>query len=106
MIGTPGKPELLVTVGQERSSSDFDFEVINGRWAGTYFNGHITVWDPPSGSHSSVEKMEILTDNQDRLRHIIGEWREVFYNWDNVSYVAPQPKIPQYPAVWDDDIPF
>lgn len=106
MLGTAGKPSLLVSVEQELSESMFDFHVINGRWDGTFIDGHITVWNPPSGSWSSLDKLEILTDNQDRLRHIVGEWREVFYNWDNVNYVAPRPKLPSYPAAWDDDIPF
>lgn len=106
MLGTRVRPELLVVVEQERGLSDFDFRVVNGAWNGTFFNGHITVWDPPSGSYTTMDKMEILTDNQDRLRHKVGEWREAFYNFDNENYVAPLPKPVVYPSIWDDDIPF
>jgi hypothetical protein len=45
--------------------------------------------------------MEILCDNQDRLR---GDWPDVFEHFDDPSYVGPVPK--PFPADWDDDIAF
>lgn len=106
MLGTKERPSLLVTVKQEYSPTHFDFEVINGRWDGTYTDGYITIhhpWEP----FTSLDKMEILCDNQDRLRSggWYGEYNDVFANFHNPDYVAPKPK----PVVFDDmddDIPF
>ena len=101
MLGTKDCPSLLVDVQQEKSPSEFDFWVINGAWQGSFYNGYVTVhhpWNP----HSSLDKVEILTDNQDRLR---GEYQEVFDNFDNVDYVAPK-REPVVFAGMDDDIPF
>lgn len=103
MLGNSNKPSLLVSVEQEKSPTEFDFRVINGCWDGTFTNGYVTVWGCPSGDFSSLDKVEILSDNQDRMRHKVGEWREVFVNWDNPDYVAPMPKVVSYD---DDDIPF
>jgi hypothetical protein len=102
MLGTVERPSLLVDIEQEKSSSEFDFWVVNGAWHGTFTNGHITVWDPPTGSWSKLDIDEILCDNQDRLR---GDYQEVFNNFDNPNYVAPN----REPVVFhnmDDDIPF
>jgi hypothetical protein len=102
MLGTVERPSLLVDIEQEKSSSEFDFWVVNGAWHGTFTNGHITVWDPPTGSWSKLDIDEILCDNQDRLR---GDYQEVFNNFDNPNYVAPK----REPVVFhdmDDDIPF
>lgn len=106
MLGTKDDPSLLVNLGQEKSPTEFDFWVVNGCWAGTYTNGRITIWGAPSGDFSSLDKIEILTDNQDRLRCKIGEYQEVFNNFSNPDYVAPKPEKFVAPAVWDDDIPF
>jgi hypothetical protein len=101
MLGIKEQPSLLVDVQQEKSPSEFDFWVVNGAWSGTFYNGHVTVhhpWNP----HCDLHHVEILTDNQDRLR---GEYQEVFNNFDNVDYVAPRCE----PVVFDDmddDIPF
>jgi len=105
ILGTQGKPSLLVEVEQERNSDEFDFWVVNGAWRGVFYKGYITVLGCPSGDFSSLEKIEILTDNQDRLRYMGGEWRTVFENFDNESYVAPLPKV-VYDRFEDDDIPF
>lgn len=102
MLGTKERPSLLVNIEQEKSPTEFDFWVVNGAWYGTYTNGHITVWDPPSGSWSSLMKDEILCDNQDRLR---GDYNDVFDNFDNVDYVALKPKVVVFYDM-DDDIPF
>lgn len=76
--------------------------VVNGCWEGKFINGYITVKDAPSGSFSSLDKLEILCDNQDRLR---GDYDEVFYNFDNPNYVAPKRKEVSF-SDFDDDIPF
>lgn len=107
MLGANGRPSLLVSVNQEYDCNHFDFRVVNGAWDGTFYNGYITVhhpWNP----FSSLDKMSILTDNQDRLRSgdHYGDYHEVFANFHNPSYIAPKPEPAAYPASWDDDIPF
>ena len=102
MLGTKDQPSLLVDIGQEHSPTNFEFWVVNGAWEGTFKDGYITIhhpWNP----HSSLEKVEILSNNQDRLR---GEYQEVFDNFHNPDYVAPVPKGFVAPAGWDDDIAF
>jgi hypothetical protein len=102
MLGTKEQPSLLVDIEQEKSPTEFDFWVVNGAWHGTFTNGHITVWDPPTGSWSKLDIDEILCNNQDRLQ---GDYQEVFDNFDNPDYVAPR----REPVVFhdmDDDIPF
>ena len=108
MLGTKERPELLVNVGQEYSPTHFDFWVVNGAWNGTYYNGHVTVHDCPSGDYSSLDKVEILCNNQDRLRSSdwSGGYQEVFNNFHDETYVAPKPEPVKLPASWDDDIPF
>jgi len=106
MLGTKDKPSLLVNIEQEKSPTEFDFWVVNGAWKGTYTNGHVTVWHPDY-PWSDLEKTEILCDNQDRLRSVPHYgYQEVFDNFHDESYVAPKPKPVEYPASWDDDIPF
>jgi hypothetical protein len=106
MLGTKDRPSLLIEVGQEHAPDHFDFWVVNGAWNGTFYNGYVTVhhpWNP----HSSLDKVEILCDNQDRLRSVPHyEYQEVFNNFNNPDYVAPKPKKFVTPASWDDDIPF
>lgn len=107
MLGTKDRPSLLVDVGQELAPDHFDFWVVNGAWSGTYYNGYITVHNCPGGDYSSLDKVEILCNNQDRLRSVPSyEYQEVFNNFDNPDYVAPKPKKVELPADWDDDIPF
>ena len=110
MLGTAERPSLLVNVKQEYLPTHFDFWVVNGAWDGTYTDGYITIhhpWNP----HSSLEKVEILCDNQDRLRS--SDWsdgyhsyQEVFDNFHDENYVAPKREPVTLPASWDDDIPF
>ncbi len=102
MLGTMGKPSLLVTVEQERSPTDFDFWVANGAWDGIFNNGHVTILGCPSGDFSDLNQTEILCDNQNRLR---GSWQTVFDNFDNPDYVAPAAKVVDFSDL-DDDIPF
>jgi hypothetical protein len=103
MLGSTDCPSLLIELEQEKSPTEFDFWVINGHWSGTFTTGHITVWDCPTGDFSSLEKIEVLTDNQDRLR---GDYQDVFDNFGNPDYVAPRREKVVLPACWDDDIPF
>lgn len=100
MLGTKDQPSLLVDVEQEKSPTEFDFWVVNGAWQGTYTNGYVTIHHPDR-PWTELEKIEILTDNQDRLR---GDYQEVFNNFGDPDYVAPKPK--KVESFWDDDIPF
>lgn len=107
MLGTTERPELLVNVKDDYNPAHFDFWVVNGNWDGTYINGYVTVhhpWNP----FSTLDKVEILCDNQDRLRSSdwSGGYQEVFNNFSNPEYVAPDRKKVQLPADWDDDIAF
>ena len=99
-------PSLLVNVKQEYSPTHFDFWVVNGNWDGTYTDGYITVHHPRE-PFSLLNKMEILCDNQDRLRSSdwYGEYSDVFANFHNPDYVAPKPAPVVYDDM-DDDIPF
>lgn len=101
MLGVDGQPDLLVEVFDFSNRDQFDFEVINGRWHGKYTNGHLTI-DAPYGAWSTLDTVEILCDNQDRLR---GDYTDVFANFDNPNYYAPKPLF-KVPDNWDDDIPF
>lgn len=107
MLGTKERPSLLVNIKQEYNKDHFDFWVVNGNWDGTYYNGHITVWHPDY-PWTELEKIEILSDNQDRLRSSdwSGGYQEVFNNFNDPLYIAPKPKKVELPASWDDDIPF
>ena len=102
MLGTKDNPSLLVNVEQEHSSTHFEFWVVNGCWRGVFTNGYITILGCPSGNFSSLEKSEIICDNQDRLR---GEYNTVFENFYNIDYVSPVPKHIVFDDM-DDDIPF
>lgn len=106
MLGINGRPDLLVDIAQEYTPDHFDFNVVNGRWEGTYYKGYVTVhhpWNP----YSSLEKVDILCDNQDRLRCVPWyEYQQAFDNFHNPNYIAPKPAPVVYPSSWDDDIPF
>ena len=104
MLGTKDRPSLLIELEQEKSPTEFDFWVVNGAWRGVFTNGYITILGCPGGDYSSLEKIEILCDNPDRLR---GDYDTVFENFNNVDYVAPVP-VPKRVvfADMDDDIPF
>jgi hypothetical protein len=101
MLGTKDNPSLLVNLEQEKSPTEFDFWVVNGAWKGTYTNGYVTVWHPDN-PWTDLDMTEILSDNQDRLR---GDYQEVFDNFDNPAYVAPN-IVRKYYEEFDDDIPF
>ena len=101
MLGTKNEPSLLIDIQQEYSSTHFDFWVVNGAWQGTFYIGYITIHHPHY-PWSNLDKMEILCDNQDRLR---GNYQDVFEHFHDVNYVAPKKKVVR--TTWDDDdIPF
>jgi hypothetical protein len=110
MLGTPGNPSLLVTVEDNFDPALFKFRVINGAWDGVFTNGHVTVLGiPGGGDYSDLGITEILCTNQDRLRSDFtqfGSYDEVFYNFHNPNYVAPQYKKFEVPVDWDDNIAF
>jgi hypothetical protein len=98
MLGRNNQPELLIEVSDQRSPADFDFYVVNGAWEGKFTDGVVTVL-----KYGTVhEGVEVLTDNQDRLR---GNYQTVFDNFDNPDYVAPKSTF-EIPESWEDDIPF
>lgn len=100
MLGLGGKPSLLISTEKEHSPDHFDFWVINGAWEGTYHQGNITCWSPYA-PWSNLDKVDILSDNQDRLG---GDYNDVFANWDNSNYVHPKrDEVLEYD---DDDVPF
>lgn len=101
MIGCEEQPVLLVDVDTNYDPNDFDFYVINGNWDGRYHNGFISVFECPGGDFTSLEKCQILTDNQHRLR---GDYQTVFREFTNVNYVAPFRTAIEID--YDDDIPF
>lgn len=108
MLGRDNQPNLLVNVKEDYTPECFDFWVVNGAWEGTYTNGYITIKGCPTGDFSSLDKMEVLTDNQDRLRsnNGFGEYEAVFSNFNNPDYVAPKQNKFVEPESWDDDVAF
>lgn len=100
MLGTNGQPELLVSVGNFLDRNMFDFHVINGGWGGKYINGRITV-NHPCEPFSTMERFEILCDNQDRLRCNYRDYQDVFNNFHNVDYKGPEVK--HIVNRWDDE---
>ena len=110
MLGNGNTPSLLVSVDDNYDPTNFKFSVINGAWDGVFTNGHVTVLGiPGGGDYSDLGITEILTDNQDRLRSDFtnfGSYNEVFANFDNPNYVAPEYKRYTKFDDMDDDIPF
>jgi hypothetical protein len=107
MLGKQGCPELLVEVDEKHTHNwvshrrHFAFWVVNGAWKGTFTDGVVEVFTPYSKEASLVSGVEVLTDNQDRLR---GDYQTVFENFDNPDYVAPH--YPSFKTRDHDDIPF
>lgn len=101
MLGLDDTPSLLVNVEQEYAPDHFEFWVVNGAWQGTFYQGKITVWHPDN-PRSDLVDLEILTQDQDRLR---GDYQAVFDNWGNPDWTAPKAR-PVEQGAWDDDIPF
>lgn len=107
MLGRDGKPDLLVEAeSSELQTGSFDFEVVNGCWKGHFHpNGMISIFGCPGGAWSTFDDapLVVLTSNQDRLR---GYYVDVFDNFDDPNYVAPQKTTREYDDFLDDDIPF
>ena len=103
MLGSKDNPSLLVDVSEDFDLDIFEFWVVNGAWKGKYIDGWITIYGAPGGDFSSLDRVEILTDDQDRLR---GDYNDVFNNFDNVDYVAPKSEPVVFADMMDDDIPF
>lgn len=103
MLGVNGEPSLLVEVIVQ-TNIGFKFSVINGGWDG-YFEyndarfGDVLV----EYTKTTVEGVEILTANQDRLR---GDYQDVFENFDDESYIAPVVVFNPQEDEYDDDIAF
>lgn len=102
MLGQNSEPSLLVDAKVEYGDrTKFSFWVVNGAWEGRYNNGYITILGPIDGDYSSLDPVEILCDDQDRLR---GDYQDVFDNFDDPNYVAP--KFEHVVTDFDDDIAF
>ena len=104
MLGINNTPEWLVQIDPGYNKEKFKFFVENGCWYGLFQNNHVTIFGCPGGEYSSLEKVEILSDNQDRLR---GDWSSVFENFHNPDYIVPLTNRPMVNFDdMDDDIPF
>lgn len=102
MLGSDGVPSLLVTVGDFFNRDYFDFRVVNGAWDGVFTNGYITVYGPGKECISYIDhKLEILCDEQDRLR---GHYEDVFANFSNPTWISPPDKTVD--DFYDDDVAF
>ena len=98
--GEHNDPRLLVDVNSNYiQKSRFKFWVVNGAWEGWFCDGAIYV---DESENPAGIGLNILSDNQDRLR---GEYADVFNNWHNPDYVAPKPQYFKS-FIFDDDIPF
>ena len=107
MIGYGNTPSLLVSVADDYNPTNFKFRVVNGAWEGEFINGNISIFGPPGGDYTSLDKAEIICDNQDRLRSIPHyDYQTVFNNFGNPDYVAPKPTKYIDMSDLDDDIPF
>lgn len=97
------EPSLLVEVDDNYDPKDFRFMVINGGWAGRFDNGDITV-DGRDENLAVDSGVTITCDTQSRLH---GDYDDVFRNFDNVDYEAPEPEYNKTDFTdMDDDIPF
>ena len=78
LLGYNNKPSLLVEVSSKYDPTNFKFFVINGNWGGRFYNGYITI-DYPSAPWTSLDKLEILCDNQEKLDKF--DYNRVFIEW-------------------------
>ena len=111
MLGVAGVPTLLVDAPADWKDKEvFDFWVVNGGWNGrltkqSFNTGTVRV--EPNQKRFDADKhpfVEILTDNQDRLR---GSYQDVFDNFSNKDYKAPEYKfVSTGDDYYDDDIAF
>lgn len=111
MLGVAGEPTLLVDAPENWKDKEvFDFYVVNGAWNGRLtkesFNTGVVRIEPTQKRFDDDEDhlVEILTDNQDRIR---GGYQDVFENFHNKDYKAPEYKfIASEDDYYDDDIAF
>lgn len=111
MLGVSGEPALLVEAPSDWKDKEvFDFYVVNGAWNGRLtkesFNTGTVRVEPNQKRFDEDEQnlVEILTDNQDRLR---GNYQDVFDNFSNKDYKAPEYKfVAAVDDCYDDDIAF
>jgi hypothetical protein len=106
MLGNFGNPQLLIDVADNYDKNKFKFYVINGAWYGEYENGNIRISaEHERGDEIVGTNIEILTDDQNRLRCPREDYNDVFVNFSNPRYVGPeQPTIDW--SDMDDDIAF
>lgn len=113
MLGKNNVPSLLVEVDEsDYNLNEFNFNVVNGAWEGIYNRMFRLVY--VCYTKDTVYDVEILSDNQDRLRSggigVRGYWdnryNDVFENFSNPDYVAPKREVVKQPDDWDDDIAY
>jgi hypothetical protein len=90
-------PDLLVSVLADYDPLKFRMYVINGGWNSEVINGKTRPLQ-----HMEEIPIKIICSDQDRLR---GDYNEVFNNYHDVNYVAPQDTFVDFSDM-DDDIPF
>lgn len=103
LLGVNSVPSLLVEVDNDYTTDNFRFHVVNGAWDGRCTNGYLTIYCP-TGDYTSLEKVEILSDSQCRLRGDYNNVMNEFNNVDDPVYVRPV--YYEYFDDLDDDIPF
>jgi len=97
-------PYLLVDVNVPFNKRNFEFGVVNGNWRGALIDSWLYIRRDISLEITGI-KLEILCENQNRLRCHYRDYQIVFNNYPNTAYVAPP-----YQKVWfgdmDSNIPF
>lgn len=106
-------PQLLVEVDDSdmtefRLGDTFPIEVVNGFWYGVYNIKEKSLYI--NFTKDTVYGVEILCDDQNRLRSKVGDYNSVFDNFHDPNYVAPEPYKKRYTELlrdyYDDSIPF
>jgi hypothetical protein len=59
----------------------------------------------PGGNYTSLDKVEILCDNQVRLRGSADDYNDVFNNFNDPHYIGPEPRV-YLTNPDDDEVPF
>lgn len=90
-------PDLLVSVRADYDPLNYKMHVINGGWDSVVLNGRTRPLP-----HMEEIPIKIICSDQDRLR---GNYTDVFNNYHDVNYVAPQDTFVDFSDM-DDDIPF
>lgn len=98
MLGVDNTHGWLVEIDDcDLNNLDFEFMVVNGGW-----HGHIKDGIMYCGDAEIIANVVILSHDQSRLR---GDYNDVFYNFNDPSYIAPEPPPSKVFAEYDD-IPF